>query len=75
MLYPIKRNLDGMYFRVEREGKFDDVCFTDLLPEEQEEILGEKSKEFAINVALRLADVLRDIGDMYDMEMTDGDDE
>lgn len=28
------RDLDGMYFRIERDGKWMSVCFTDLTPDE-----------------------------------------
>lgn len=30
-----KRELCGIYFRVERNGKFEDVCFTDMTELEQ----------------------------------------
>lgn len=29
-MYPKKRNLDGVYFRVERDGKWENVCFTSI---------------------------------------------
>lgn len=35
----IKRNLDGCYFRVRRGDKYEDLCFTDLTRDEQEELL------------------------------------
>lgn len=41
-----KRNLDGVYFRVERDGKFDNVCFSDLTLEEMEIVLNEKTEEW-----------------------------
>ena len=32
----MNRNLDGCYFRIERNGKYENVCFSDLTEEEQE---------------------------------------
>ena len=37
--YPVKRDLDGIYFRVYRNGQWDNVCFTDLTIQEREEML------------------------------------
>ena len=31
-----KRNLDGIYFRVQRDGKWGNTCFSDLTQEEME---------------------------------------
>ena len=30
------RNLDGIYFRVQRDGKWENACFSDLTQEEME---------------------------------------
>lgn len=35
----MNRDLDGMYFRVKRDGKYDSICITDLEYDELEEIL------------------------------------
>ena len=37
--YPVKRNLDGIYFRVYRNGTWQNICFTDLTVQEREEVL------------------------------------
>ena len=34
--YPIVRDLDGIYYRVERDGKYYSLCFTDLTADEQQ---------------------------------------
>ena len=31
-----KFNLDGVYFRVKRNGKWDNICFSDLTEDEQD---------------------------------------
>lgn len=61
----IKRNLDGCYFRVRRGEKYEDLCFSDLTRDEQEEVLKDKSSEFIVGLAYHLAEVLRKIGDKF----------
>lgn len=63
----IKRNLDGCYFRVRRGEKYEDLCFTDLTREEQEELLKDKSPEFIVGLTLHLAKIIRKIGDEFDL--------
>ena len=64
----MNRNLDGIYFRVERDGKWQNLCFTDLTEEEQIEVLKDKSPEFVLQVALAIAKRLREIGDQLGLE-------
>ena len=66
--YPRVRNLDGVYFRVERDGKFENVCFSDLTSEEREKILADKPTEWLKQMCRLLADSLRKIGDFTDIE-------
>ena len=33
------RNLDGIYFRVQRDGKWGNACFSDLTQEEMERVM------------------------------------
>mgnify|MGYP000277714528 FL=1 len=63
----IKRNLDGCFFRVRRREKYEDLCFTDLTRDEQEELLKDKSPEFIVELTLHLAATLRQIGDEFDL--------
>lgn len=63
----IKRNLDGCYFRVRRGEKYEDLCFTDLTRDEQEELLKDKSPEFIVELTLHLAKIIRQIGDEFDL--------
>lgn len=65
--YPERRNLDGVYFRVLREGQWTNVCFTDMLKSERETIMLNQSAEWYKNLALYLAEQLRYIGDLYDI--------
>ena len=50
----IKRDLDGAYFRVERNGKWKNICFTDLTNEEIETVVGDRGKEWWKSMAMHL---------------------
>ena len=35
----MNRNLDGIYFRIKRNNKYESICFSDLTEDEMDEIL------------------------------------
>ena len=37
--YPVERELDGVYFHVERNGSFKNICFSDLTADEQRAVI------------------------------------
>lgn len=61
------RKLDGIYFRIERDGKWQNICFSDLTEEEREKIGEDRSAEWWKSVACHLADMLKRIGDEFDI--------
>lgn len=63
----VNRNLDGCYFRIRRGEKYEDLCFSDLTRDEQEELLKDKSPEFIVGLTLHLAKIIRQIGDEFDL--------
>lgn len=63
----MKRNLDGVYFRVERAGKWQNICFTDLTQDERHRILEGKSNEWLKTMVLHLANIIEDIGELMDI--------
>lgn len=65
--YPVKRGLDDIFFRVERDGKWQNVCFTDMTVDEQKEVMKGRNEVWLSSLALRLAEVVRDIGDSFDI--------
>ncbi len=69
--YPKERGLDGMYFRVERNGKCRNICFTDLTAEEREKVLNTFDKDALIRTCLLLADTVRAVGDLYNITFTE----
>ena len=64
----INRNLDGIYFRVERDGKWQNLCFSDLTEDEQRKVLRDKSPDFVLQMALNMAARLREVGDKFDLQ-------
>lgn len=71
--YPMKRNLDGYYFRVQRNDRWQNVCFTDLTLDEKKQIMKDKGDVWLQSLALGLANVIRDIGEIYDISGNWGD--
>lgn len=63
-----KRNLDGIYFRIERGGKWENVCFSDLTEEERERVCRGKNAQWFKQVAFHLADCLKVVGNMCDIK-------
>ena len=61
------RNLDGVYFRVKREGEWKNVCFSDLTDGEIVEVIGDRKPEWWKSLAMEMRRVVRAIGDMMDI--------
>ena len=60
---PIQRNLDGIYFRVVRNGISCNCCFTDLSLAEREKVLNIYSRDSLYQLVNLLADTIRKIGE------------
>ena len=63
----MQRNLDGAYFRIKRNGKFENICFSDLTDEEIDEILETKDVEWCRSMCKLLAHTLQNIGEEFDI--------
>lgn len=63
----MNRDLDGIYFRVKRNDKFQPVCFTDLTEDEIEELMGDKDAQWWKAIALELKRVINAIGEQFDI--------
>lgn len=66
----MKRNLDGVYFRIGKEN----ICFSDLTEEQMNEVLEGRNEEWLKSLCVILGKVIRRIGDELDIEMVIGDD-
>lgn len=63
----MNRNLDGCYFRVQRDGKWQNICFSDLSAVERNKVMENKSEEWLKNLCFYLADVISGIGEQFDL--------
>ena len=73
--YPKKRDLDGVYFRVQRDGEWTNRCFTDLTKAEQERFTENRPTTWLLGLVEHLADCIRDIGDQFDIVYKEAEDE
>ncbi|WP_419078730.1 hypothetical protein [Phascolarctobacterium faecium] len=67
-----KRELCGIYFRIKRNEQYENICFTDMTEEEQKEILNDLSPNAIRSLCLRLAQVVRILGDTFDLSAAEG---
>lgn len=64
----VLRNLDGVYFIIKNEnGKFENICFSDLTEEQQDEMMEGRSEEWLKSMCKILVKSLREIGDQFDI--------
>jgi len=64
---PVCRNLDSVYYRVIRDGRHVNRCFTDLTESEQDEIMAEYNAEQLRRLCRYLCISIRQIGDTLDL--------
>jgi len=64
---PAFRNLDGVYYRVVRDGKHVNRCFSDLSEAEQDGIMAEYNAEQLRRLCRYLSISLRQIGDTLEL--------
>lgn len=69
--YPAERGLDGVYFRIERDGAFKNLCFSDLTVNEQNAVIKRYDADSLRRLCLHLAERLRRIGDAFDIYAED----
>lgn len=69
--YPVIRNLDGCYFRVERDGKWMNLCFSDMTETERGKVMTDKAVPWFISLCNHLADTLHALGDAFDITIRD----
>ena len=68
-----QRNLDGVYFRVKRDGRWQNVCYSDMTADERDEIARKRAEhatpeqqaEWWRSMADILADALYDMGEQF----------
>lgn len=70
----MNRELDGVYFRIKRDGKYDAYCFSDLTEEEMDSVLDGRSNEWLISLCKTLGSTIKRIGDQFDLTSSTVDD-
>ena len=63
----VSRNLDGIYLRIKRNGKYQAVCLSDMTKEELEENLNPERGEWLKGAVIHLALTLHEIGNLFDI--------
>lgn len=61
------RKLDGIYFRIKRNNKWGNCCFSDLTEDEMNQILENRSIEWLKSMCIILGKRIREIGDELDL--------
>lgn len=65
------RKLDGVFFRVNRNGRWQSVCFSDLTEDEMDEVLEAKNREWLKSLCKILGKTIKCIGDKFDIRCGD----
>lgn len=63
----VKRDLDGIYLRIERNGEYQSLCLSDMTLKELDENLNSKNGEWLKGAVIHLALTLHEIGDLFDI--------
>ena len=61
----MNRELDGIYLRIKRDGKYQPVCLSDMTEEELNENLDPAKGEWLKGAVIHLADCLHGIGEQF----------
>lgn len=64
---PTPRKLDGVFFRVERDGEWRNVCYSDMTQAERDEVIGDRPARWWKSLAEEMAECLRAVGDELDI--------
>lgn len=67
MEYPIQRHLDCTRFKMKRNDKWYDLCFTDLTIDERNEVMNRSGEELLRDMCHIMAVYLRALGDEFDV--------
>lgn len=65
--YNMNRNLDGVYFRIQRDEKWQNICFSDLTEEEMKNVMESKDEEWLKSLCIILGQTIHEIGEELDI--------
>lgn len=60
-------NLDGIYLRIKRGEKYEDVCLSDTTQLEREEILHDRPQDWYITAINHLCETLQKLGEQFNL--------
>ena len=63
----MQRNIDGIYMRVNRDGKWQNVCLSDMTKEELDEVLADRDRLWLKGAVRHLALTIQAIGCKFDL--------
>lgn len=63
----MNRELCGMYFRIKRNNKWQNICFSDMTESEMHEILKDKGDVFLRSMCIQLSNSIKDLGNTFDI--------
>lgn len=61
------RNLDGVYFRIQRDGLWQNICFSDLTEEEMDSVMEGRTEDWLRSMCKILGNTIYDIGEQLDI--------
>ena len=69
----MNRNLDGIYLRIKRDGKYQPICLSDMTADELEETLNPERGDWLKGAVIHLAGQLRAVGDKFNIVRVEDD--
>lgn len=63
----MKRDIDGVYFRVKRGDKYENICWSDLTKEERDLVSYGRDKEWFKKMLYLITDTLQDMAEQFDI--------
>ena len=65
MEYPVIHGIDGVYFRVQRNNRWENICFSDLTEAEQDEIMKDRSEIWLKSLCKILGNTIYRLGEQF----------
>lgn len=66
-MYPVERKMTNHYVRVERDGEWKNIDFSDLTGQEMKYVTSNMSKERLIELCCRIGYMLQRVGNQFDI--------
>lgn len=67
MEYPVIHGIDVVYFRVKRNDKWKNICFSDLTEEEQDEMMKNRGETWLKSLCKILGNTIHNVAEQFDI--------